>query len=397
MSKTKFSFACLDSDSEDDAPNPAGGAPAPVAAAPPQPPPRAARGVGLAARVAAESAAAAARTRALAALPQYEKPWVLFEEIDDNDKTLHPCQCCSLMTALSEEADRWTCARSGLSWVVLECPFDERAPHSGEHCYSGNCPQHRLHRGDMGRWIRGIAMGRSWMDLLDEEQDALDALKSAEELEAERAAHAAVVTAALRETEVASQAHQIQRVQEAVQNRYAARGKTWEPCKKLYDCQGGGAAGGVARPTKLHVCTECWGWEYTDPRTGQIVRKRTCPWLHPGEEGWQPEWDTDRTSRVAAERVRALKAAQAAAGGGAAAGASAPGEWQRAGGARPAPRGDGRSAAQRRDDAAYYESHPMGGGRAGGGSRPGGGRGGGGGGGRGGDRYGSGSGARGGW
>jgi hypothetical protein len=368
MSRSKNTFAYLDSDSEDEM-NPAAGASAPRAATPPRPPPRRAAAGG--------GAAAAAAAAPLVELPQYLQPWVLFEDIDSNDRSRHPCPCCILMSALDDEVEgelRWTCARTGRSWLVLDHPYDPSEPHDSAHCFSPECPHHKLHRGEVGRWIRATSMGMTWANLLDEEQDALDALKSASQLAAERAERAAEVAAAIHKTEVAAVASQIERVQEAVQNRYAARGKTWQPCKKLYKCEGGGAAGGVARPTTLHVCTECWGWEYTDPRTGQIVRKRTCPWMHPGEEGWQPEWDTDRTSRVAAERVRALQAQQAAAGGGG--GGGAVGEWRQArasggaaaGGARPASRGDER--------------------------RGGGGRGGGGGGGH---RHGSGSGARGGW
>ena len=75
--------------------------------------------------------------------------------------------------------------------------------------------------------------------------------------------------------------------------------KVAQPCKFLYNCQGT-----PARPTTLSVTTECWSHEYTDPVTGATIAKHVCDRMHPGEEGWLHEWDTDRNFRPAAAAVR---------------------------------------------------------------------------------------------
>jgi hypothetical protein len=72
--------------------------------------------------------------------------------------------------------------------------------------------------------------------------------------------------------------------------------KIAQPCKKLYSCEGGGSKGGVAKPTTLHVSSECWAHEYTDA-SGKRVVKHVCQWLHPGESGWLPQWQADRNYR----------------------------------------------------------------------------------------------------
>jgi hypothetical protein len=70
--------------------------------------------------------------------------------------------------------------------------------------------------------------------------------------------------------------------------------KVAQPCKFLYNCQGT-----PARPTTMHVTTECWSHEYTDPVTGAKIAKHVCDRMHPGEEGWLKQWDTDRNFRAA--------------------------------------------------------------------------------------------------
>lgn len=63
--------------------------------------------------------------------------------------------------------------------------------------------------------------------------------------------------------------------------------KVAQPCKFLYNCQGT-----PARPTTMHVTTECWSHA-----------SGVCDRMHPGETGWAPQWQTDRTFKpVAATR-----------------------------------------------------------------------------------------------
>lgn len=80
------------------------------------------------------------------------------------------------------------------------------------------------------------------------------------------------------------------------------------PCARLYSCVGDKSTGG-ARPTTKHVSSECWSHERICPQTRALLKPHKCPWLHPGEPGWQKQWDTDRLWKPAAAPV-ALSAAQ---------------------------------------------------------------------------------------
>ncbi len=42
--------------------------------------------------------------------------------------------------------------------------------------------------------------------------------------------------------------------------------------------------------TAKHIYTECWYWEYVDPKTGKKVCKHVCNCFHPGQKGWKDEW-----------------------------------------------------------------------------------------------------------
>ena len=346
MLRTKTNFAALrsafDSDSDDDGPTtPTASAPAPH-------------------------------------FNQYEKPWVLFDDVDSSDRSRQPCRCCSVAGAFEEDEDFWTCQTTGRRWLVVDAPPDMSKPHPAERCL-GDCAFHRLMTPYIARYQRAALMGISWADLLDEEQDALDSLKSAEQLAYEREKRSAAAAAAMRETELACAASHIRRVQEAQAYKYAERGKIYEPCKKLYSCEKTTVKGReLAVPTTLHVSSECWRYVYTDPATGQIVKPRCCNWLHPGEDGWQDEWDTDRTNKEAAARARALAAAD-------------PNQNRFAGLAAQERGGGGRGGAAAGGRGPPGDKRSGGGGSGfrggGGGPQRGGGRGG----------HGSGSGARGGW
>ena len=71
------------------------------------------------------------------------------------------------------------------------------------------------------------------------------------------------------------------------------------PCARLYSCVGDKSTGG-ARPTTKHVSSECWSHERKCPETGALLTPRKCPWLHPGEPGWLPQWTNDRLFKPAA-------------------------------------------------------------------------------------------------
>jgi hypothetical protein len=226
-------------------------------------------------------------------LPSYANNWCLFDAIDSCERSAQPCKCCSVLTAVDENCENWICKNSGRRWVILENIPDMTQPHP-EYLCSGSCAFHTLFSPSIARWHRGVIAGRTWDDLLSEEENAEHAKKTEAEKNALKAAKDAKAAAALQDINIGAQINHIHRVQDAQAAKYASRGKIAQPCKKLYSCVGGGAAGGVAHPTTLYVSSECWRYEYTDPQTKKLVRVHTCNWLHPGEDAWQPEWMKDR-------------------------------------------------------------------------------------------------------
>lgn len=64
-------------------------------------------------------------------------------------------------------------------------------------------------------------------------------------------------------------------------------------CSRLFSCVGDKHSGG-AKPTTMHVSSECWSHERRCPETGQLLAPHKCPFLHPGEPGFHKEWMTNR-------------------------------------------------------------------------------------------------------
>ena len=84
------------------------------------------------------------------------------------------------------------------------------------------------------------------------------------------------------------------------------------PCARLYSCVGDKSTGG-ARPTTKHVSSECWSHERKCPETGALLTPHKCPWLHPGEPGWLPQWTNDRLFKPAPPPVHLMASALAGA------------------------------------------------------------------------------------
>lgn len=59
--------------------------------------------------------------------------------------------------------------------------------------------------------------------------------------------------------------------------------KVFRPCKNLYFNKTPG------------TLSECWSWEYKDPKTGIVRKPHSCSHLHPNEKGWCKEWVNDRS------------------------------------------------------------------------------------------------------
>lgn len=285
MSRKPISFADFGSDSDDESPNPAAGA----AAAPRTPPPVATTFVPRAISTLTLDADTY-RPPPVRPLEQFRGQWIVWDAIEARD---FPCPCCCDRVAL-EEPDFWTCQTTGRRWFIVGQPPSADTPHPPEIC-PGDCPQHppnKMYNESMLRWMRGSFGGVCWADLWQEEEDQRFAMLPVPQQIAELKAKDLASNRMARQITVGSQISHIQRVQEGQAARYAARGKIPQPCKKLYDCQRVGGRDAV--PTKDNVCTECWRYEYTHPDTGERVVVRTCNWLHPGEAGWQTEWDTNR-------------------------------------------------------------------------------------------------------
>ena len=85
------------------------------------------------------------------------------------------------------------------------------------------------------------------------------------------------------------------------------------PCARLYSCVGDKSTGG-ARPTTKHVSSECWSHERKCPETGALLTPHKCPWLHPGEPGWLPQWTNDRLFKPAVPPPPVHRMASALAG-----------------------------------------------------------------------------------
>jgi len=78
-----------------------------------------------------------------------------------------------------------------------------------------------------------------------------------------------------------------------------------EPCRWLY-CDESvpksqwkmNAKGERCAPVVKHLTgAQCWAHEYQDPKTKVWNKPHACKRLHPNEDGWRDEWDTDRSFR----------------------------------------------------------------------------------------------------
>jgi hypothetical protein len=68
---------------------------------------------------------------------------------------------------------------------------------------------------------------------------------------------------------------------------------------------------GGAKPTTMHVSSECWSHERRCPETGNLLTPHKCPFLHPGEPGFHKEWMTNRLWLPAGGIVSTPRAPQA--------------------------------------------------------------------------------------
>jgi hypothetical protein len=88
--------------------------------------------------------------------------------------------------------------------------------------------------------------------------------------------------------------------------RERAIGKQDKPCRWLY-CNEAAPKSQWTKNAKGELCapvmkaltgSQCWAHEYLDPKTKAMKKPHTCKHLHPGEDGWRSQWETDRCCPV---------------------------------------------------------------------------------------------------
>lgn len=237
---------------------------------------------------------------ALVALP--ERSWWVFD--DDNG----PCRCCSSMTGFSGDDGMWTCSK-GRKWLIVDHEPSREEPHDPELC-PGDCPQHPLLTAALAPLLLARFTGFTWGDLAAAVEEAALAALSPEERLAKEQREASARAAAELLASLAAEAARMAAYadQKGIQGRCKhAKGKVMEPCLWLYCDEAAPKSqwyrnkkGELCAPKRNHVTgSQCWAWEYVDPKTKQRKTPRTCDHLHPGEPGWRKEWEKDRNFRPA--------------------------------------------------------------------------------------------------
>lgn len=244
-----------------------------------------------------------------------------------------PCRCCAATEAM--DYGRWNC-RDGQSWIVAEW-------RSSGGAGAGGSLWHECMEEPNGP-LPALNMPLSWADLVDAFEAA--------ETPAARAARLAAEEAASEDRRLTGEAAameayaQLKKLTASV-GKGAARHikKVPFPCKWMF-CDDSAPRsqwrkneqGQWCAPRRNHLTgSECWAWEYTDPKRFKAekarlmakgvaekaaeaqakvfahVVKHTCDHLHPGEPGWLPQWDTNaryRPDRIA-EGLAALRGVSA--------------------------------------------------------------------------------------
>ena len=216
-----------------------------------------------------------------------------------------PCTCCSFE---SMEDGYWNC-RNGRRWMLVDEPIKPNKPHDYRIC-PGNCKFHPLVQEHIMTLLRSEFLGQMWGDIIYDEEAAAAAALSEEERQARalreanaRAAEAALAALEEEARRMAAYAHD-----KGIQSRCKnAVTKIQAPCIWLYCDEKApkikNAKGESCAPKRNFLTgSQCWAWEYLDPKTKQYKKPHACDRLHPGEVGWLNEWNTNRDFRPNASR-----------------------------------------------------------------------------------------------
>ena len=164
------------------------------------------------------------------------------------------------------------------------------APHATNECY-GNCSIHPLLRG----WMVDVHVaididGMSWGAYFAEEIPIVTSSTRGDEQMADLELESKSFV-------MKNHAEKMAVVSKMGVKKGGAARKIQRPCKWLYCDESApksqwrrGADGKLCAPSTGHVASECWAWEYVEPKTKVKKAPHTCPYLHPGEEGWCSQW-----------------------------------------------------------------------------------------------------------
>ena len=199
--------------------------------------------------------------------------------------TKNPCKCCSVAAI---EGDKWICS-TGQEWLVVE---------------DGFC---------------------SWADAVYDDEQKMLAAETLEQKFARLnkiAAEEAMANLSCMSFQMKTHAELMAiKARIGVKKNEASR-KIQRPCKWLYCDEAApksqwrkNADGKLCAPATAEIKSQCWAYEYLDPKTKQVKKPHTCPFLHPGEEGWCGQWSKNKLFDPQASAVQNRFAALKAGGG----------------------------------------------------------------------------------
>jgi hypothetical protein len=196
---------------------------------------------------------------------------------DPTENTL-PCYCCS--PTLAMEDGRWTCRRAPTptgseSWVLLDEAPDLTQPHDLHVC-DGTCKD-PLHASYILKLAQSDLTGETWGDLAQTWDEELKAhMTAAEKARLIAEERKAAEEAARLQPLIELRSHMMRVSQQrAVKARCKGNVglKKDCPCKELYSPMK--SAKNDNTPTTLHVSSECWAHEFTDPLSEEFVDAKT--------------------------------------------------------------------------------------------------------------------------
>jgi len=240
------------------------------------------------------------------------KPKIMLEDISSmklcSFDDVYPCNCCAQNDAMhycrEYDITFWYCIREEVMFRMEDNPNRDRilCPEFSDGMIAYR--QRRL------RYCLENNIPPTWSMIMDEE-DYQEELTMTDEKRAAKAAAKALADAEQDLIQESSRMFNYAESQRHLNSR--GRGKDRhidkidEPCKFLYCDESVPKSlwkkddrGKLCAPIRIALTgSECWAHEYHDPRSKALKAPHTCKRLHPNEDGWRDEWNTNRTFRPA--------------------------------------------------------------------------------------------------